>query len=149
MAQKMSTGLCNKLLDTGPFKDIFEDGFINIYAGALPATADAAETDDPICVISVNSTGTGITWGPTAGGVTPGVIPKASGEVWTGLILADDTATHFRIVAPGDTGALSTTEPRVQGTIGVGGADMNVGTTVLVDGATFTLSYATQAFVPS
>lgn len=147
--QKMSTGLCNKLLDTDCFVELFAGGFINLYAGAPPATADAAETDSPICIISVNSTPTGITWGPTAGGTTPGVLPKASGENWSGLILADDTVTHFRIVGDSDDGTLSTTQPRVQGTVGVGGSDMNVGTTALVNGATFTLSYATQAIVPS
>lgn len=154
MAQKMSTGLCNALLDSGSFKDIFDGGFIHIYDQAPPLTADAAQTDIPVCIVSVNSLGTGLTWGPTAGVSTPGVIGKAVGELWTGLIAvagvaSDLIATHYRVVAAGDTGAASTTEKRIQGSIGTGGADMNLGSTELADGATFTLSYATEAFVPS
>lgn len=149
MSQKMSTGLCNKLLDTDSFVGLMDLGFIRIFDGAAPATANAAEAGTLLCEISVNSTGTGVTWGPTAGSVTPGVLQKASTEAWTGLILADATASYYRIVGAADTAALSTTEPRVQGTIGIGGADMNLGTTVLVNGATFTLSFASQAIVPS
>ena len=152
MSQKMSTGLCNALLDSGSFKDQFDGGFIHIYDGIPPDKADYAEVAPPVCIISVNSTGTGLTWGPTAGVSTPGVIGKAVGELWTGLIVAgagDLIATHYRVVGAGDDGAASATQKRIQGTIGTGGADMNLGSTELADGATFTLSYATEAFVPS
>ena len=149
MAQKMSTGLCNKLLDTDCLVALLALGFVRIFEGTAPATADTAEAGTLLCEVSVNSTGTGVTWGPTAGGVTPGVLPKAAAEVWTGLILADGTAAYYRVVGAADDGTLSTTQPRIQGTVGVGGADMNLGTNVLVNGATFTLSYATQALVPS
>ena len=42
MAERMSTGLCNQLLDTAPLKDIFDLGFIKIYSGTVPSTADAS-----------------------------------------------------------------------------------------------------------
>lgn len=146
MALKMSTGLCNKLHDTNPTKTIFNLGFMKIYAGSAPATADAAVTGTLLCTVSNNSTGTGLTFEASASG---GTLPKKSSETWSGTNGASGTATHFRLVAAGDTGALSTTEARVQGTIGTGGTDMVVGNPALTSGATFTINYATLSFVPS
>lgn len=146
MALKMSTGLCNKLHDTNPTKTLFNLGFLKIYAGSAPATADAAVTGTLLCTVSNNSTGTGLTFDTTAVG---GVIPKAPAETWSGTNGASGTATHFRLVAVGDDGTLSTTQARVQGTIGVGGTDMVVGSAALTNGATFTINYATLSFVPS
>lgn len=146
--ERMSTALCNQLLDTGSLRDIFALGFIKIYGGTVPATADASiGAATLLCTISVASGGTGITF--DAAGAVAGVLPKEPTEVWSGVNVATGTGTFYRLVAPGDTGASSTTQPRVQGTIGVGGADMNVGSTTLTSAATFTLNYFTQAFVPS
>lgn len=146
MSEKMSTGLCNKLLDTGSLKSIFNLGFLKIYAGSAPATADAATTGTLLCTVSNNSTGTGLTFDASA---ASGTLPKNSGETWSGTNGATGTATHYRLVAVGDTGALSTTEARIQGTIGTGGTDMVVGSVALVNGATFTVNYFTQSLVPS
>jgi hypothetical protein len=146
MSQKMSTGLCNKLHDTNPTKTLFNLGFLKIYAGAAPATADAAVTGTLICTVSNNSTGTGLTMEAAAVG---GVLAKAAAEVWSGINGASGTITHYRWVAAGDDGTLSTVQPRVQGTIGLGGTDMVVGNVALVNAATFVIQYFTQTFVPS
>lgn len=146
MALRMSTGLCNKLHDTNPTKTLFNLGFLKIYAGTAPASADAAVTGTLLCTVSNNSTGTGLTFDPSASG---GTLPKKTGETWSGINGAAGTATHFRLVAAGDTGVLSTTEARVQGTIGIGGTDMVVGNPALSNGATFTVNFATLSFVPS
>jgi|SRR5580765_4808621 len=148
MALRMSTALCNKLHDTNPTKTIFNLGFLKLYTGTPPASADAAATGTLAVTVSNNSTGTGLTWGPTASG---GTLTKTSGEVWSGTVAAGGplTITYFRVVAVGDTGANNTTEPRVQGTVGIGGTDMVVGNPVLSSGATFTINFATLSFVPS
>lgn len=146
MAQKMSTALCNQLLLNNPFKTIFNLGFLKFYSGTAPATADAALTGTLICTVSNNSTGTGLTFDTTA---TGGVIAKNPAETWSGVNAASGTITHWRLVAAGDTGALSTTEARVQGTVGTGGTDIVVGNAALTSGATFTMNYFTEAFVPS
>lgn len=148
MAQKMSTGLCDDLLDANPLKTIFNLGFIKVYSGTPPATADAAigGGNTLLCTVSNNSTGTGLTFEASASG---GVLAKNSGETWSGVNAASGTATFYRLVSASDTGASSTTEQRVQGTIGTGGADMNVGSTSLTSSATFTVNYFTQSFVPS
>lgn len=148
MSLQMSTALCNKLHDTNPTKTIFNLGFIKIYAGTPPATADAAANtgSNVLCTVSNNSTGTGITFAASASG---GTIAKNGSETWSGVNGNTGTATHFRLVAAGDTGASSTTEARIQGTIGTGGTDMVVGNASLVSGATFTINSATLSFVPS
>ena len=112
MTVKSSTGLRNHLMDTGSFKSGMSGGSIRIFAGPAPADADAAETGTLLCVVTNNGTGTGLTFAAAA---TAGVLPKASGEVWLGNNVASGTATHYRLVAPGDTGTASTTEARQQG----------------------------------
>src|SRR5580765_4924411 len=138
MAEKMSTGLCSKLMDTSPFRTIFNLGFIKIYSGAIPATADAAITGTLITTITNNSTATGLTWEAAA---VAGVLAKKSTETWSGVNGATATATYYRLIAVGDTGGLSTTEARIQGTIGTGAGDMNFGTTALVSGDTLPINY--------
>jgi hypothetical protein len=86
----------------------------------------------------VNSTGTGITFASTASG---GTIVKNSGEVWSGVNVATGTATFYRLVAAGDTGASSTTEARVQGTVATSGADLNLTSTSLTSAATQSIDY--------
>ena len=142
MTIKLSTALRNKMLDTGSLKSIFAAGFLKLYAGALPADADAAVTGTLLCTISVNSSGTGINFAAAA---VAGALAKASGEVWSGTNAATGTATYFRHVAAGDTGVLSTTEARIQGSVGTSGADLNLSNTALTNGATQTIDYYTAA----
>lgn len=144
---KMSTGLCSQLLDTGSLKSIFNLSFVDLYAGTVPATADASVgAATKIVRVSNASGGTGVTFNASA---VAGVIAKNAGETWSGVNLATGTVTFFRHVLTADTAAASTTDPRIQGTVGTGGADMNLSSVALVSGATFTLNYYTQAFVPS
>ena len=63
------------------------------------------------------------------------------GARWAFTGLANGSAGYFRLVAPGDTGTASATEPRVAGTIGVfgSGSDMEWTTTAVIDGITYAL----------
>lgn len=134
----LSTGLRNKLMDTGSLKSILAGGLIKIYSGTPPTTADAAATGTLLCTISNNSTGTGINFDTTAAG---GVISKAAGETWSGVNAASGTATYFRHVAAGDDGSASTTQARIQGYISTVAADLNLSSTALVSAATQTIDY--------
>ena len=134
-------------MDSNPFDTIFNLCFIKIYAGTVPATADASiGSATLLCTVSNASGGTGLLWEAASVG---GVLAKKVSETWSGTNVAGGTATFFRLVAAGDTAGASTTEARIQGTIAAGGADMNLGTTLLVNAATFTVNYFTQALVPS
>lgn len=139
MALKSSTGLRKNLLDTGSLKATMALGFIKIYAGTVPTTADdAIGSATLLTTISVNSTGTGVSFDTAAAG---GTLSKAPGEVWSGVNAAGGTATFYRHVAVGDTGALSTTEARIQGTVGTSGAELNLSAVTLTNGATQTVDY--------
>jgi len=135
MTIKVSTGLRNKLMDTNPFKTIFNLGFIKIYNGTEPVDADAVISGPTlILTISNNSTGTGITW--EAAAVAGACLKKAS-ETWSGVASATLTANFFRLVAAGDDATASTTQARVQGAVGTAGADLNMTTTSLVNTTTY------------
>ncbi len=143
MTIKTSTGLRNALLDTGSLKSVMNLGFINIYSGAVPSDADAALGGAVLLTtISNNSTGTGLTMDAAA---AAGVITKAAGEVWSGVNGASGTASFYRHVAVADDGTLSTTQPRLQGTIATAGGDMNLSSTGLTSGATQTVDYYSVA----
>lgn len=143
MAIKASLGLRNKMLDTNSFDALMNLGFIRIFTGAGPASADDAATGTLLVIISLNSTGTGISFATTA---SAGTIQKAAAEVWSGVNAATGTAGYYRFVAPGDTGAASSTEARIQGTVGTAGADLNLSSVALISGATQTIDFFSVAF---
>lgn len=124
MAIKTSTGLRNAMLATGSAKAALDGGRINIYAGAAPASADDAIGGATLlCAITLNSTGTGIMFDTAA---VNGVLAKKPSETWSGAIAATGTAAWYRHVAAADDGTLSTTAPRLQGTVALIGADLNI-----------------------
>lgn len=126
----ISTGLRHHILATGSMKAGIDGGVIRIYSGTVPVDADAALSGNTLlCTISNNDAGTGITLDTTPSG---GVLQKNTGETWSGTCVASGTATFFRFSGLSDTGVLSTTEKRVQGTIGTALTDM------IVDSTTFT-----------
>jgi len=127
MAVKTSTGAANSILKIG-LKDTFALGFIRVLSGSAPATADAAETGTLLCIISNDDTGTGLTFDDPIGRT----INKAAAEIWRGTNLANGTPGYVRLVAVGDTGVSSTTQPRDQRECGVdiilnGGAALILG----------------------
>jgi hypothetical protein len=140
MALKVSTGLRNYLLDTGSLKASLAAGFIKIYSGTVPSSADDAIAggNTLLCTISSNGTGTGINFDTSA---ASGIIAKASGETWKGTNAASGTATFYRHVSASDTGALSTTERRLQGAIATAGSDMNFSSVALTSGAEQKIDY--------
>lgn len=151
--EKMSTGLCNMLLGgvagAGTLKAIVDGNFkLFIFGGPVPAKCDDAltipGTHQLLCTVA--NAGAPVNMDAAA---ALGVLPKANAEVWSGVNAAGGTATFYRFQKAGDANGLSTVEPRIQGTIGLGGADMNLGNVVLVAAATFTVNYFTQALVPS
>lgn len=129
---KLSTGLRDHLLATGDFQSGVDGGVIYIYSGTEPATADAALSGNTLlCVISNNATGSGITMAATP---ASGVLGKNAAEVWRGLIVASGTPTFYRFAGLTDSGLLSTTEKRMQGSIGTVNADLIFSNTNFVSG---------------
>jgi len=124
MAIKASTGLRDKLLDTGSLKSIFNLGFLDVYAGAVPADADQSIGGATLlCRYTNNNTATGIT---LAAAAASGAITKNLSETWSHAAAGTGTGTFYRLVAAGDTGVLSTTEARIQGLVALAGGDLNL-----------------------
>lgn len=144
MTLKLSTGLRDKLLAQSSLKALLEagdGGCIRIFTGPVPNTADAAETGTLLCVITKGSAASGtpgstLTFEATA---TGGVLAKDV-DVWSGVNVATGQAAYYRHVATGDTGAASTTEVRMQGAVAVLGAELNLSSVALVNGATQTIN---------
>ncbi|WP_439885650.1 hypothetical protein ACTACK_10580 [Pseudomonas syringae] len=106
---------------------------IKIFNGpTIPASADDALAVGTtlLCTITVNDAGTGLTFANPSGGQ----MTKSTSEVWSGTVISSGTANFFRMEDAADAGAVSTTAIRIQGTIGLDGADMNFGNTALVAG---------------
>ncbi|PIF37847.1 hypothetical protein CLV01_3375 [Delftia sp. 60] len=134
MTTKASTGLRNHMLATGSLKAALDGGFLELYQGPEPATADAPI--DPAqhkLLVRIYSDGTsaGLTLSPTA---ADGFIEKST-QTWSGTNIDTGTVQFFRFVGPSDSGALSTTLARLQGTVARAGADLNITSVELTAGA--------------
>jgi hypothetical protein len=145
---KYSTGFKNAVLDTGSVKGVFDGGFINVYSAptAVPLTADAALPSDAVLLATYSDNGgsSGLTLESAA---VSGSIAKTSTQVWKATAIASGTAAFFRYWRTGDTGALSTTDKRIQGTVAVAGADMNLASTTLTLGNAYTLDFFALSFL--
>lgn len=132
MTVKLSTGLVEGLAVTGSLRSLINGCLVRIYSGTEPATADAAIGGATLMLeVSVDDDGTPLTWEASAPG---GVLSKSASEVWEGENLQAGGVTFFRIVKPGDTGAASTTDIRMQGSAGGLGNDLVITDLPLVAG---------------
>lgn len=123
MIVKASTGLRNHVLATGSLKAALDGHVMKLYGGVMPIDADAAATGTLLATVSVNNTGTGLTFASAAAN---GVLAKDETEIWSGLVSVSGTCTHYRLVATGDSGNASTTETRIQGDAGTIGYSLNI-----------------------
>jgi hypothetical protein len=127
---KMSTGLWNYMLATGSMKAALADSELRIYAGTEPTRADDSIGSATLLCTVLNA-GDGVNFDTTA---VARVLVKAPAESWSSNNVATNTATFFRHVLNADTGAASTSALRIQGTVGAGGADLNLDDVALVSG---------------
>ena len=127
----------------GSLKDVFQDGELRIYSGSQPSSPDAAVSGTLLLEISESAAA----WAAGAfanglefGDAASGAISKAAAEIWQDAGIAAGTAGWFRFIAnPADAGAASTTLPRIDGSVGTSGADLNMSSTTITVGATYTI----------
>lgn len=142
MALLVSTGLKNALLGSSSLKAALAGGFIHVYScavGDIPASANDAITASHTKLLTVYGDGTAA--GLNLGTASDGVIGKDAGEAWSGTILATGNAVFFRFVGASDTAAASTTEPRLQGRVGLAGAELNLSAVNLTAGNTQAINF--------
>lgn len=137
---KLSTGLRNFLVGEGSLLDALNANVVvRLYSGTEPASADAAVSEDAdlLCTISVDGAGTTLSFEPGP----DGTLLKSASETWSGTVDVSGVATWFRVSPPSDAGSQSTTTIRLQGSVALAGADMQLSNTSLVYGATQTIDY--------
>ena len=150
MAATYSTGCLNSLLgeagvDTGAngLRGIFKDGVIDIYTGTKPTAANNAVTGTHLARITLDAGA--FTDGVATNGLefdapSGGVLSKAAAENWKYTGIADGTAGWFRLRANAlDDGTLSTTLPRIDGTVGSTSGDMILSNVNITTGAPGTI----------
>lgn len=130
----------------GSMDELLRDGVIEIYTGTQPSTADLAETGTKLLRITISS-GAFTPGTPTNGlnlnGSSSGVVPKESGDVWSGVGLADGTAGWFRYYSNAYTTGASTTAVRFDGVCGVGSGELRMSSLSIATSATTTVDAAT------
>ena len=137
MTVRLSTGLRTSMAGSTGFASVFANGIIEIYTGTQPATADAAVTGTLLGTVTLNSgafvAGTA-TNGLTFAAAASGAVSKSG--VWSFNGIAAGTAGWFRLKGNGvDAGALSTTLPRLDGSVATSGADLNLSNIAIAVGA--------------
>lgn len=132
MTARFSTGLRNAMLAGGSSGGFF----IAFYSGPQPLTADSAASGTLLGTASVNGSGTGLTFeNPVAG-----VISKTAAEDWRLTGVADGTAGWFRLYPAGGNPAISSsTEARLDGTLGTANADIVLSSIAVRIGVPITL----------
>lgn len=133
MSLKLSTALRAAMLASAPLRTALSAGEIRIYSGPEPASVDSAISPSNLLLVTLRTdVNGGLTFAATA---PAGTITKNLAEIWQGTVVASGAATFYRYVLPSDTDVASTTALRIQGNIGIAGADMNLSNTALVSGA--------------
>ncbi|MDD5375276.1 hypothetical protein [Acidithiobacillus sp.] len=141
MTLRLSTALRNNLAGTTGFAATFANGIIEIRTGTQPTTADAAVTGTLLGTVTLNSgafTPGTATNGLTFAAASGGAVSKSG--VWSMNGVAAGTAGWFRLKANAlDDDSLSTTLPRLDGSIAVSGADLNLSNISIAIGAPTTI----------
>ncbi|WP_368921284.1 hypothetical protein [Comamonas aquatica] len=123
----LSTGLANAVAGDVGLRGAMNGAFLNIYAGAVPVSADAA-IGSATLLVTISVDGDGVT-GLTFGAAANGEISRSAQESWMGNVVATGNPSFYRLVKSGDKGNASTSALRVQGTAGPSG-DLLTRTTV-------------------
>jgi len=148
MTIRLSTALRNNLVGDTGFAATFANGIIEIRTGTQPATADSAATGTLLGTVTLNSgafTPGSATNGLTFAAAAGGAVSKSG--IWSFNGVAAGTAGWFRLKGNAlDDNLSSTTLPRLDGSIAVSGADMNLSNITIAIGApstvdTFTWTY--------
>ena len=130
MATAFNTITKNTMLDS--IDATFNDGTLEIRTGAPPGPA-AAPTGTLLVSIALPAD----LWAAASNAVKP-----LNAALATTAAVGAGIAGHFRIKATGDTGAVSTTQHRIEGTITAtgGGGDITLDNTSIAVGQNVTIS---------
>ena len=142
MTCELSTGLRNGMLNATGMKEALTNGVLYIYSGTQPASPDSAVSGTLLMIItkasgafSFGTATNGLNLGAPAGGV----VAKDT-DVWSGVGIAAGTAGWFRLMGNAtDSLGASTTLPRMDGSVGTAGSDLNLVSTTIAIGTPVTI----------
>jgi len=124
--------------------DLLKFGYINIYTGAQPASADLIESGTLLVKITkdgaAHNTSTGLNGLEFNDNAVAGVLSKLTGQVWSGSPSASNNAGWFRFYAQEGTEGASTSAVRFDGAVGLSGTEMIVPTVVIAVGTDFIIT---------
>jgi hypothetical protein len=165
MSIKTSLALANALLKGGTINDKLAGGFIYIYAGTEPASADdvldltpTTGTHTQLAKIAADSppVDSGVTGLTFAASASARALAKNGAETWASKVnfvgkdqasagVSPLTATFFRFVNSADNGHVvgDATTFRLQGSVGTSGTDMVLASVALSDNGSNTVGLAT------
>lgn len=123
-----SAGLREHIL--GSVLDALSDSEIRLYSGATPAASDdSIGASTILCKVRLGGA-SALDWE-----VNPQkALAKPAGSSWVGENLATGNATYFRIVSVTDGDNASSSAIRIQGSVGIVDADLNLDSTALMAG---------------
>lgn len=141
MTIRLSTALRNNLAGTTGFAATFANGIIELRTGTQPVNADAAATGTLLGTVTLASgafTPGTATNGLTFAAAADGAVSKSG--TWSMVGVAAGTAGWFRLKGNAlDNDLASTSLPRLDGSIAVSGADMNLSNITIAIGAPTTV----------
>ena len=123
--------------ESSSIQEIFKNSKLLIYSGTQPSSADEAPTGTKLVEITVNGSGDFNLQFEDAG---DGSINKVASDNWSGTAIADGTAGWFRLIAVGDSGVYSTSDPRIDGSVGTANAELIMADTNITTGSVQTIS---------
>ena len=145
MSIRISDALRDSMLETGSVETALQLGFIIIYSGSQPASANDAATGTRLATIAVDDGAVGLTFDAI---VAAGTLPKAAAETWSGTAAASGTAGWFRFneldtdktttETTSATGGASNVA--MDGSVAVSGADLNMSNVAIVAAAIQTIT---------
>ncbi len=142
MSVSLSTALRNGMLNATGFTTALSTGAIYIYSGPQPLNADAAVQGTLLGVVSKDAGA--YTQGTSTNGLVlavpaSGVVAKNT-DVWQMVAVATGIAGWFRFKGTqADADGSSTTNYRLDGSVGTAGADLNLSSVNIASGAPTTI----------
>jgi hypothetical protein len=134
----------------GSLRDVLKDGVLRIYTGSQPSSPDSAASGTLLMTVS-NLAGAWVAGafdnGLIFGTAASGAISKSTGQTWQATAAASGTAGWFRFIGnASDAGLASTSLPRIDGNVGTSGADLQISSTTITSGATYTIDQFTFTY---
>lgn len=146
MAFKFSSELRRQQCVGGSLKSILDGGIVRVYSGPVPASADSGLLESNVTLCDITNGEEGLTFEATANNAT---LTKSLSEVWQGNNAENGVATFFRFIMPTDSGLMSSTEVRIQGSVGGPSSDLTISNATLIKGAPQRLEYFAIALLES